>query len=79
MPKKHKSPGGEDAQSCESENDNTTVWATVSSSDTTVRLDDPAQVLIEQRLKIVYGEIVQQPVPEQLLKLLEELERKEQE
>lgn len=41
------------------------------------RLDDAAQALIGQHLKAVYSEIVQQPVPEEFLKLLEELERKE--
>lgn len=41
------------------------------------KLDDLAQVLIGRHLKAVYSEIVEQPVPDQILKLLEELERKE--
>lgn len=43
-----------------------------------VRLDARAQALIGRRLKTVYEELVQQPVPDHLLKLLEELERREQ-
>ena len=50
-----------------------------SSVDPSITLDEPTQALIGHRLKAVYAEIVEQPVPEQLLKLLEELERKEQE
>lgn len=42
-----------------------------------VKLDDAAQALIGQHLKAIYGEIVQQPVPDRFLELLEELERKE--
>ena len=41
------------------------------------RLDDRTQAAIGQRLKAVYSEIVQEPVPERFLKLLEELEQKE--
>ncbi|MEQ1730834.1 MAG: NepR family anti-sigma factor [Vicinamibacterales bacterium] len=44
-----------------------------------VKLDESAQLLIGHHLKIVYGEIVEQPVPDQFLNLLDELERKEQE
>ena len=40
-------------------------------------LDEQAQRLIGQRLKSAYDELVRQPVPDHLLKLLEELERKE--
>jgi Anti-sigma factor NepR len=50
-----------------------------SGMDRVAKLDDSAQVLIGQHLKTVYGEIVEQPIPDQFLKLLEELERKEQE
>lgn len=46
-------------------------------SEPEVRLDEAAQALIGQHLKAVYSEIVQQPVPDEFLKLLEELERKE--
>ena len=42
-----------------------------------VKLNPRAQSLIGQRLKMVYNELVQEPVPEHLLELLEELERKE--
>lgn len=42
-----------------------------------IRIDEAAQALIGQHLKAIYSEIVQQPVPEELLKLLEDLERKE--
>jgi hypothetical protein len=41
------------------------------------KLDESAQQLIGQHLKAVYDEIVQQPVPDQFLRLLDELERKE--
>ena len=42
-----------------------------------ISLDSRAQAVIGQRLKAVYSELVQQPVPDHLLKLLEELERQE--
>jgi hypothetical protein len=45
--------------------------------DDDVRIDEAAQALIGQHLKAIYSEIVQQPVPDELLKLLEDLERKE--
>ena len=48
-------------------------------ADLNVVLDEPTQALIGHCLKAVYAEIVEQPVPERLLRLLEELERKEQE
>jgi Anti-sigma factor NepR len=41
------------------------------------RLETSAQALIGQQLKAVYGEIVREPIPDRLLKLIEELERKE--
>lgn len=41
-------------------------------------LDTHTQVMIGQRLKAVYGEIVRQPVPDDLLRLLDELAAKEQ-
>ena len=44
--------------------------------DAAVKLDASAQALIGQQLRAVYGEIVNQPVPDHLLKLLEDLERK---
>lgn len=41
------------------------------------RLDDASQTAIGRQLRAVYSEIVQQPVPDNFLRLLEELERKE--
>ena len=41
------------------------------------RLDDASQSAIGRQLRAVYSEIVQQPVPDNFLRLLEELERKE--
>ena len=43
------------------------------------KLDDSAQALIGHQLKAVYSEIVEQPIPDEFLKLLDELERKERE
>jgi hypothetical protein len=45
--------------------------------DSDLKLDDSAQLLIGQHLKAVYSEIVREPIPEQFLQLLDELERKE--
>lgn len=42
-----------------------------------VRLDTTAQALIGQHLRAIYDEIRQQEVPDHLLRLLDELERKE--
>lgn len=47
--------------------------------DSAARLDESAQALIGQHLKAIYSEIVQEQVPDHLLKLLAELERKERE
>ena len=58
--------------------DRQSMTANTSSAAPSIALDEPTQALIGHRLKAVYAEIVEQPVPEQLLKLLEELERKEQ-
>ena len=44
---------------------------------TNVKLNARAQAMIGQRLKAVYNDLVQEPVPEHLLQLLAELERKE--
>ena len=49
------------------------------SSSVEVKLDSAAQALIGHQLRTLYGEIVREPVPSQLLKLLQDLERKEQE
>ena len=40
-------------------------------------LNARAQAMIGQRLRAVYDDLVREPVPEHLMKLLEELERKE--
>jgi Anti-sigma factor NepR len=48
-------------------------------NETEVKLDESAQALIGHHLKAVYSEIVEQPIPDQFLKLLEDLERKERE
>ena len=42
-------------------------------------LDSAAQALIGHHLRTLYGEIVREPVPDQFLKLLQDLERREQE
>ena len=42
-------------------------------------LDTVAQALIGHQLRTLYSEIVREPVPDQLLKLLQDLERKERE
>ncbi len=42
-------------------------------------LNSAAQALIGHQLRTLYGEIVREPVPDQLLKLLQDLERKERE
>lgn len=44
-----------------------------------VKLEDTAQALIGQHLRALYGEIVREPVPDHLIKLLQDLERKEHE
>lgn len=44
-----------------------------------LKLDDAAQALIGHHLRSLYGQIVKEPVPDQFLKLLQDLERKEQE
>lgn len=46
-------------------------------NETDLKLDGSAQLLIGQHLKAVYGAIVRQPIPDQFLQLLDELERKE--
>ena len=41
------------------------------------KLDPRAQELIGRQLKVLYGSILDEPVPDQFVKLLEDLERKE--
>ncbi len=48
-----------------------------SDSDLVIKLDDSTQQTIGQQLKAMYSEIVRQPIPDQFLQLLDELERKE--
>ncbi len=55
-----------------------TIEGRVALGEPEVKLDDAAQALIGHHLKAVYGAIVQQPVPDRFLELLDELERKEQ-
>lgn len=43
-----------------------------------VKLDVAAQALIGHHLRALYGEIVKEPVPDRFLKLLQDLESKEQ-
>jgi uncharacterized Fe-S cluster-containing radical SAM superfamily protein len=50
----------------------------ITPDDVAIRLDASAQALIGQQLRAVYGEIVNQPVPDHLLKLLEELQGKDE-
>lgn len=42
-------------------------------------LDSAAQALIGHHLRTLYSEIVREPVPDQFLKLLQDLERRERE
>lgn len=42
-----------------------------------VKIDEAAQKLIGHQLRTIYGQIVSEPIPDQLLKLLHELECKE--
>jgi Anti-sigma factor NepR len=42
-----------------------------------IKLDEAAQALIGHHLKAMYGAVVQESIPDHLLKLLDELERKE--
>lgn len=37
--------------------------------------DDPMQALIGQQLKAVYNEVLEEPIPERLLVLLDQLDR----
>ena len=46
-------------------------------NETDVKLDETAQALIGHHLKSLYSKIVKQPIPDQFLVLLDELERKE--
>lgn len=43
----------------------------------TVKLDEMAQTLIGRQLALVYGEVLEQPIPDHFIKLLDELEKKE--
>lgn len=79
MPNDPKSRGTDPLSSPNSGEDRQTMTAHASSADPSITIDEPTQALIGHRLKAVYAEIVEQPVPERLLRLLEELERKEQE
>ncbi len=54
-----------------------TAGATTDDADTAVKISPTAQALIGRRLEALYKEVVQQQVPDHLLRLLDELERKE--
>jgi hypothetical protein len=43
-----------------------------------IKLDDTAQALIGHQLRALYGQIIGEPVPAHLIKLLQDLESKEQ-
>ena len=43
------------------------------------KIDEAAQALIGHHLRTLYGEIVREPIPDQLLKLLHDLDNKEHE
>ena len=79
MPNDPKLRGTVPLPSSNSGEDRQTMTTHASSADQSITIDEPTQALIGHRLKAVYAEIVEQPVPERLLRLLEELERKEQE
>lgn len=53
--------------------------ATGHAAELDVKLDATAQALIGQQLRAIYDDIRQQEVPDHLLRLLDELERKERE
>lgn len=76
MPTKKKSSGDTGAQAKGTGDDETVIY-TDDTSKIEIKLDDAAQAAIGRQLRAVYSEIVQQPVPDQFLQLLDELERKE--
>ena len=78
MPHGKKAPGSESVSATIAEGDKDTMEANATPAGLNIALDEPTQALIGHCLKAVYAEIVEQPVPEQLLKLLDELERQEQ-
>ena len=78
MPDHKKNPKGEPIPSSDAGADEKRMNTNSRPSDLNIALDEPTQALIGHCLKAVYAEIVEQPVPEQLLKLLEDLERQEQ-
>ena len=79
MPNDKKIQGSEPITATDTEGDKEIMNASARPAEANIALDEPTQALIGHRLKAIYAEIVEQPVPEQLLKLLEELERQERE
>ena len=77
MPTKQKNSGDIGAQA-KGKGDDETVTNNGETSEIEVKLDDAAQAAIGRQLRAVYSEIVQLPVPDRFLQLLDELERKEQ-
>ena len=76
MPTKKKNSGETEAEAMGMRDDET-VTDNHEVCETEIKLDDAAQAAIGRQLRAVYSEIVQQPVPDQFLQLLDELERKE--
>ena len=77
MPTKKQNSGDTEAQA-KGMGDDATVTDIEETSEIEIKLDDAAQAAIGRHLRAVYSEIVQQPIPDQFLQLLDELERKEQ-
>ncbi len=74
---KHTATGGPDKTATAA--DRQPMRGHEATSESEIRLDEQAQELIGRQLKAVYGAIVQEPIPDRFLELLENLERKEQE
>ena len=77
MPTKKTNSGATEVQA-KGVGDDKTVTDQEETPEGEIRLDDAAQAAIGRHLRAVYSEIVQQPIPDQFLQLLDELERKEQ-
>jgi hypothetical protein len=82
MPSVEKDPHSVPPSQTEQERSGSTTTAATSSNEgdkPQTELDSAAQALIGHHLRTLYGEIVREPVPDQFLKLLQDLERKERE
>lgn len=69
--------GGEYANDNKDQIMNNDQSALPKTEESPAKLSPSAQDVIGRKLKAIYDEIVQQPVPANLLDLLQELERKE--